>query len=138
MKSFLMLVLFAFIATAALPATAQDSEPTRAFATVDEGATMEAKDFREEVAKAIVQEAAESDTLTRFEKRRIERVMRGGWFNAGKRERVIDAAVAQMHSAQVIEVTPEGVQAAINWDGIASFLERLMPLILTLVKLFGG
>lgn len=140
MKSLVLplLILFSLIAAAAPSAMAEENRPQRAFAAVADGATMAAQDFREEVAKAITEGAAESETLSKFEKRRIARVMAGGWFNQGRRERVIDAAVTQLHAQQMIEVTPDGVQAAIDWEGITSFLERLMPLILTFVKLFGG
>lgn len=99
---------------------------------------MAVEGFREEVATEIVKQLPNANISER-DRGRIARVMGGrGWFNKRRRERVIDEAVKQLHSEQLIEVTPDGVQAAIDWDGIASFLERILPLILNLVKLFGG
>lgn len=100
---------------------------------------MSVDSFREQVAEEITKQASASQSLSGVEKNKIARVMGGhGWFNRRRRERVIDAAVHQLHAEQMIDVTPDGVEAAIDWDGIASFLERLMPLILTFIKLFGG
>lgn len=99
---------------------------------------MNAAHFRSQVADEIVQRANASSELSRRDKRRIARVMNGGWFNWRRRERVLDEVCDRMHAARVIEVYDDGVQAATNWDDILSFIERLMPLILQLISLFGG
>lgn len=112
--------------------------PAGAFAAIPDDATLSVKAFRDEVAKAIVEGAEKSDKLTRFEKRRIQRIMKGGWFNDSRREQIINSVTQKLHAEQAIVILPDGVQAAIDWDGIASFIERLMPLILQLITLFGG
>lgn len=119
-------------------ASAQET-PQRAFAAAEADDVMSSKDFREEVAKGIVQAAQESDNLNRFEKRRIERVMKGRWWNASRKEAVLDHVVKTMVQERQVEVLPgDGVMAATNWDDIFGFIERLIPLIMNLISLFGG
>lgn len=95
--------------------------------------------FREDVAAEILRQVDSVPSLSKSERNRISRAMGGrGFVNRRRRDRILDEAVKQIHSEQLIGVTAEGIEPAIDWDGIASFLERIMPLILTLVKLFGG
>lgn len=60
------------------------------------------------------------------------------------RDRVEDLAVVQILSSPVDEVpfdvSEDGSvdRASIDWDKLMSFLERLVPLILILIKAFGG
>jgi len=110
----------------------------KAFSAFADDATLAVSDFRAEVAKSILQEAEKSDKLSRGEKRRIARVMRGGWFNDSRREKIIDSVSEKLHAERAVVVMPDGVQAAVDWDAILAFIEKLMPLILQLVKLFGG
>lgn len=112
--------------------------PAGAFAAISDDATLSVKAFRDEVAKSIVEQSEKSDKLSRGDKRRIARVMKGGWWNDARREKIIDATVQKMYAEQVVIVSPDGVQAAVDWDGIITFIERLMPLILQLISLFGG
>lgn len=120
------------------PVAVAAAENAPAFATLDDDATLSTKVFRAEVAKSISEAAEKSETLSRGEKRRIQRVMRGGWWNESRKNTIIDRVAEKMHADGAIVVTPEGVQAAVDWDAILSFIEKLMPLILQLITLFGG
>lgn len=112
--------------------------PTGAFASTADDATLEAKVFRAEIARGIIEAAQKSDKLTRFEKRRIERVMQGGWLYEGRKQSVITSVVQQLHAEQAIVVTPDGVQAAVDWENVLSIVAKLIPLIVQLISLFGA
>jgi hypothetical protein len=111
--------------------------PAGAFAAFPDDATVSVKAFRDEIARSIVEAAEKSDKLTRLEKRRIQRVMKGGWFNDSRREQIISSVAQKLHSEQMIVVMPDGVQAAVDWDAVLNFIEKLIPLILQIVSLFG-
>lgn len=131
-------VLLMLVPNGTAVAEGPDGDSRTAFARVAEGATMASQDFREEVARSIVEKAKESDQLTRRQKRKIERVMRGGWFNQWRKDAVLDDVIKKLHVEERIVVTPDGVQAAVDWNAILSFVEKLLPMILQLVSLFGG
>ena len=100
--------------------------------------TVSIESFRQEVAQSIIAAAEKSTTLSRGEKRRIDRVMKGGWFQEGRKNQIINAVVQQLHAEQAIVVLPDGVQAAVDWDAVIEFIEKLIPLIVKLISLFGG
>lgn len=123
----------------AVPRAEETAEvPSAAFAGLEEDATLSVEEFRADTARAIMDAAERSETLSRGEKRRIQRVMRGGWFQEARKNRIIDAVAQRMHAEQLIAVTPAGVEAAIDWDSILAFIEKLIPLIIQLIGLFGG
>lgn len=132
------LILFVMLATFAVGAIPQSvaAQDGPAFAASSE--TVSASSFREEVAQGIVEKAEKSDELTRFEKRRVRRVMNDRWWNQWRRDRVVDQVVKQLIQSEQVVVTPDGVQAAVDWDSVLAFIEKLIPLILQLVSLFGG
>jgi hypothetical protein len=119
-------------------AAVSDGVPLGAFAATAPEAILSAKVFRDEIAKGIVEEAKKSTKLSAGEKRRIERVMRGGWFQESRKQAIITSVVQHLHTEQAIVVMPEGVQAAIDWDNVLEIVGKLIPLILQLVSLFGA
>ena len=92
---------------------------------------------RKQIESLILQASEQSTTLDRRQKRRIERVMKSP-FRRRAREKIVDDVTAQMLNEEVIIVTPEGVEMAIDLEGILAFIERLLPLVLQLLALFGG
>jgi hypothetical protein len=119
-------------------AAVSDGVPLGAFAATAPEAILSAKVFRDEIAKGIVEEAKKSTKLSAGEKRRIERVMRGGWFQESRKQAIITSVVQQLHAEQAIVVTPDGVQAAVDWENVLSIVAKLIPLIVQLISLFGG
>ena len=112
--------------------------PSGAFAAIPDDATLSAEDFRAEVAKGIVQAARNDKTVSRGELRRLERVMRGGWLVDSRKEAIVTKVVMQLHAVGAIAVTPEGVQAAIDWDQVFLIIEKMIPIIKMFIALFGG
>lgn len=92
---------------------------------------------RQQIETLILQAVDKSQTLDRREKRRIERVMKSP-FRRRAREKIVDDVTAAMLAEEVLVVTPEGVEMAIDLDGIIAFIERILPLIMQLITLFGG
>ena len=59
------------------------------------------------------------------------------------RQKVEDLAVVQMSASGEdgpfsVDENGEIVRETINWEGLAAFLEKLVPLVLALIKAFGG
>lgn len=92
---------------------------------------------REKIAAAIIEASRQSD-MSRWKKRRVKRVMTS---NRGRlkraKEQAIDMAASEMLTAGVIVATQDGVEAAINFEVVLGFLEKLMPFILQIIGLFG-
>jgi len=112
--------------------------PAGAFAAFDDDATLSVKVFRAEVAKGIVEAAEKNPNLTRGEKRRIERIMRGGWLVEPRKQTIITNVIQGIHAEGAIAVTPDGVQAAIDWDQVFLIIEKLIPIVKMFVALLGG
>lgn len=90
------------------------------------------------IAAAVKQQRA--GQMTRLELFRLRVAMLSPAF----RDRVADLAVVQIvASAEAdiplqVDANGEIDKTAIDWEGLISFIERLMPLILQLIGLFGG
>ena len=92
---------------------------------------------REKIAKQIIQSAKDSD-LSRRKKRQVRRTMAATRGRLAKvKEQVIDHAASEMLAAGVVVATEDGVEAAINWSEIADFIERMLPVFLTIMQFFG-
>lgn len=92
---------------------------------------------RNEIAVGII-EAAQAKNDTRLAAR-IERIMdppRWAFRRKRIRERVIDQAIDDMLASGVIVPTPDGVEAAVDWDQVVNFLGELLPVLLQLLILF--
>ena len=94
---------------------------------------------RDMIAAEIQAAIDRSTTMSDRDKRRASRVMDGRFrWQQRARQQVIDKAVIELLAEELIVPTPEGVEAAVDWDSIATFIERILPLILQLITLFGG
>lgn len=92
---------------------------------------------RERIADAILDAAQDDTDLGWFAKWRIRRVMESNRPRLRvARERIIDHAASQMLAAEVIEVTPEGAMAAVDWTAVLDFIKELLPVILQIIALF--
>lgn len=92
---------------------------------------------REVIAQQIV-EASEASDSSRFEKRRVRRVMNAKFGRLKRaKEQAIDFAASEALTSGVVVATASGVQPAVDWDAIADFFERILPLILQIIGLFG-
>jgi hypothetical protein len=93
---------------------------------------------RNEIAVGII-EAANAKNDARLSAK-IERIMdppRWAFRRRRIRERVIDQAIDDMLAASVIVPTPDGVEAAVDWEQVVKFLGELLPVLLQLLILFG-
>ncbi|WP_413432773.1 hypothetical protein [Crateriforma spongiae] len=103
--------------------------------TVDETASS----FRRSLIQA-TRKAARSGDITFADALKI----RVALFSPAFCDAAEDLCVTQMafsgQAEGVLPMTPDGVieRASIDWDGFASFLERIVPIILQLISLFGG
>lgn len=91
---------------------------------------------REEIQSLILQAAQKSEAVGPLQRRRIERVMTSN-FRVAARERITDRTLEALLDDGEIVVTPEGAQAAVDIDKIISAIERLLPVILQILRLFG-
>lgn len=91
---------------------------------------------REEIQSLILQAAQKSETVGPLQRRRIERVMTSN-FRVAARERITDRTLEALLDDGEVIVTPEGAQAAVDIDKIISAIERLLPVILQILRLFG-
>jgi hypothetical protein len=93
---------------------------------------------RQTVKDFILQAAYRSNQPRRI-RRRIEKILSA---KRGRKLRIqnqmVDLAIVECVEAGAIVMTPDGAEAAIDWQALADFFEKMLPLILTLVKLFGG
>ena len=88
---------------------------------------------RLDAIKAVREAVDRSETLTAREKRRIKASVR---WRPRVRAEVAGLVLAEACVEGLVDEDGE-VAAAIQWDQILSFIERLLPLILQLVSLFG-
>lgn len=75
-------------------------------------------------------------------KRRELLKLRVAMLSPAFREAAEDLAVTQMAASgsDAIPLTPDGAidRASIDWDAIIAFIEKLIPLIMRLMEIFGG
>ena len=88
-----------------------------------------------DIEKAVI-EAAEKSNLGRFQKARIERIMTGRFRPIAKKN-ITDRVTAALLAEEMIVASDSGVEFAVDWESILAFIERLLPLILQLISLFG-
>ena len=91
---------------------------------------------REEIQNLILQAANQSNSVGPLQRNRINRVMTSN-FRVAARERITDRTLEALLDDGAIAITPEGAQAAVDIDKIVSAIERLLPVILQILKLFG-
>lgn len=53
------------------------------------------------------------------------------------REMILDEVVSQAYAEGLIDIEEGEVEAQVDWDGLIEFIERILPLILQLIGLFG-
>jgi len=80
--------------------------------------------------KRVEQTIKSSDYSNRKKRRMLRKLKR-----SRVRELVLDEVIAQAYHSDVITIQ-EG-DPRIDWDGLIEFLERLLPLIVKLIGLFG-
>lgn len=142
----MLIPLLAVLAFCCVPMSAAKAEvginpppDIPAYTLPAEGAVLSATDFRAQIATSIREAARESTELNRFEKRRVERVMSGrGFFGEWRKQAVIDKVAKKMVDDGEVEVTPDGVMAAGNWQQWMEIIQQLLPLILQIISIFGG
>lgn len=94
---------------------------------------------RDTIADEIITAARDSDLSEREKSRIVGTMEKPRWWQFRKRrvrDRVIDQAIDGMFTEELVVATPDGVEPAVDWDAIASFFERMLPLILQIVSLF--
>lgn len=80
-----------------------------------------------------VRQAVSESDLDDREKRRILRKLRRPWVAV----RVTDLVTSEAFDAGVIGLTDDAQGFGVDWDSLLEFIERLLPLILQLIDLFG-
>lgn len=89
-------------------------------------------------------EAVQKSRISNLKKNRIERIFSDDGPRIGQRrrqtlqDRILDEVTDYMIAEQLVVVTEDGVEAAIDWNSLISALERIIPIILQLITLFGG
>jgi hypothetical protein len=78
--------------------------------------------------EAAIDKSDRSDRQKRVAKRRLKRPR--------VQELVLDEVVARGYVEQYITVSDEN-EILVDWEGIIAFIERILPLILQLIGLFG-
>lgn len=97
---------------------------------------------RSEISSELIKAATSlqrKGEITRLQLVRIRVAMLSPAF----RQKVEDLAVVQMSASGEdgpfsVDENGEIVRETINWEGLAAFLEKLVPLVLMLIKAFGG
>ncbi|XZE18795.1 hypothetical protein SH449x_004100 [Pirellulaceae bacterium SH449] len=116
------------------------SQPPKA--SVQKSSDVPIETARSEISVELVKAATAAQRkgdITRLQLLRIKVAMLSPAF----RQKVEDLAVLQMAASGEdgpFEVDENGeiVRETINWEGLATFLEKLVPLVLLLIKAFGG
>ena len=122
-------------------AFAQDIQPT-AMIVPNAPAVQETGIFaKSKFHKAAVKAASElrkRGDLTRAQELRFRVAM----FAPAFRKHSEDVAVTQMvfSGSDAVPMSADGMvdRASIDWDGLIAFLERLIPILLQLLEIFGG
>ncbi len=122
-------------------ATAQDATRTEANAarltSPQDVALFQRSAFHKGIVKA-ARQARKAGTITRGQQTKVQVAMLSPAF----RKHAEDLAVIQMafSGSDEVPMTEAGFvdRAAIDWDGLILFLEKLIPLILQLLEIFGG
>ncbi len=144
--------IFALLTSiAALPGYGQESEPGQPPAAPDTSQVMleptrEVVETADRILKQVETAIQDSDRLTDRRKARMLRVLNR---RPKVAQRVVDEVTARALDADLItfdyyqtrsdDDDEEGkVRARVDWDSIIAFIERLIPLIVQLIGLFGG
>ena len=86
---------------------------------------------------AIIQAANKSDKLSRIQKNRLERILTTNWRPRVKKA-ITDQVMNSLLAEEMLIVSEDGtVTPMFDFDGLIAFLEKLIPLIISLIGLFG-
>jgi len=126
---------FAQVRTASPPTAPVVIAPSQAS---EEPAKVSRSEISQEVIKAAVA-CQKRGEITRLELLRLRVAM----FSPAFRKKVEDLSVIQIAASGEdgpfsVDENGEIVRETIDWDKLGSFLEKLIPLILMLIKAFGG
>lgn len=112
-----------------------DSAPAVAMHTIE----ARAGSFHKTVVKAAIK-AQQEGQITRLELMRIRMAMLSPALRMKAEEVAIMQIVASAEESIPFRYDEDGnlIREAIDWEGLIGFIERLIPIILMLVKIFGG
>lgn len=86
---------------------------------------------------AILEAVNKSDKLSRIQKNRLERIMTTNWRPRVKKA-ITDQVMTSLLAEEMLIVSEDGVITPMfDFDGLIAFLEKLIPLIVSLIGLFG-
>ena len=116
--------------------------PASAKASVQKSSDLPIEKSRSEISVELIKAATSAQRkgeITRLQLVRIKVAMLSPSF----RSKVEDLAVVQMAASGEdgpfsVDENGEIVRETIDWAGLAAFLEKLVPLVLMLIKAFGG
>lgn len=90
--------------------------------------------------RALIQAAVKANKDGKLKRAELFR-LRVAMLSPAFRQHAEDLAVTQMSASgsEGVPMTPEGAvdRASIDWDALLAFLEKLIPLILQLIEMFG-
>lgn len=86
---------------------------------------------------AILEAVNKSDKLNRIQKNRLERILTTNWRPRVKKA-ITDQVMNSLLAEEMVIVSEDGtVTPMFDFDGLIAFLEKLIPLIVSLIGLFG-
>lgn len=86
---------------------------------------------------AILEAVNKSDKLNRFQKNRLERIMTTNW-RPNVKKAITDRVTNSLLAEEMLIVSDNGtVTPMFDFDGLLAFLEKLIPMIISLIGLFG-
>ena len=90
-----------------------------------------------DLEKAILTAADKSTKLSRFQRNRLNRILTTNLRPNAKKE-ITDRAMTELMAVNMLVVNNDGtVEPLFDFDELIAFLEKLIPLIITLIGLFG-
>ena len=130
------------VKTVLATATVPPSNQAKALPAQSSDGLVPIEKSRSEISTELIKAATSlqrKGEITRLQLVRIRVAMLSPAFRA----KVEDLAVVQMAASGEdgpfsVDENGEIVRETINWEGLAAFLEKLVPLVLALIKAFGG
>jgi hypothetical protein len=112
--------------------------PSQEMESSEEPAKVSRSDLSKELVKAAVA-CQRRGEITRLELLRLRVAMLSPAFRAKAEDlAVIQIAASGQDGPFSVDENGEIVRETIDWEGLGAFLEKLIPLILMLIKAFGG
>ena len=116
--------------------------PAPAKASVQKSSDLPIEKSRSEISVELIKAATTAQRKGEITRLQLVR-LRVAMLSPSFRQKVEDLAVIQMSASGEdgpfsVDENGEIVRETIDWAGLAAFLEKLVPLVLMLIKAFGG